>query len=575
VDLNPNSVKICRLRLWIELLKNAYYKGPDYTELETLPNIDINIKCGNSLISRYPLDANIKKALKSNDWSIESYRKAVATYRNAKSKEEKRLMEIMILGIKQEITSQMRRDDPLLTKLNRLTHDFYNRYSGNFLFEPNEPYGKKEKALEKKREEEKRIAENVMKTLTNEIENKKNNKIFENSFEWRFEFPEVLNDEGDFVGFDVVIGNPPYKMIQPNNTSLQEISHMKSVYPFADFKIDLFHLFFQIGGFIGNENSFLSFIAPSSLLNNVYADKLRTYIDKNNRILNIAVANNKVFDDVDVHTAIYFLQKNTTNPHENLVFTTTNLEGILANNEFYNLINQKYFSEIANNIWNLQLNKNNESIIEKISKHKKLIELVSINRGLITGDRNKYFSNTKDTEKHIKILSGSDILRYNYNEPLEYVLFDRPKTSGGCWDKDVHLSSFKICIRQIGTQPIATLIEEPYAVTGNIFTFINSDKLFLKQILAITNSKLIKYYWQIMFADFKSSFPQITISSLSQIPIASGDKDINENIVNLVGQILSSQKQNKDTTGLESEIDQLVYQLYGLTDEEIRIVEGK
>ncbi|GAJ18519.1 unnamed protein product, partial [marine sediment metagenome] len=63
VDINPNSVKICRLRLWIELLKNAYYKPEtNYTELETLPNIDINIKCGNSLISRYPLDADIKKA---------------------------------------------------------------------------------------------------------------------------------------------------------------------------------------------------------------------------------------------------------------------------------------------------------------------------------------------------------------------------------------------------------------------------------------------------------------------------------------------------------------------------------
>jgi adenine-specific DNA-methyltransferase len=90
VDLNPNSVKICRLRLWIELLKNAYYKAPDFAELETLPNIDINIKCGNSLISRYALDADIKKALKASKWSIDSYRTAVMSYRNAKSKDEKR-----------------------------------------------------------------------------------------------------------------------------------------------------------------------------------------------------------------------------------------------------------------------------------------------------------------------------------------------------------------------------------------------------------------------------------------------------------------------------------------------------
>ncbi|NCU37386.1 class I SAM-dependent DNA methyltransferase, partial [Candidatus Falkowbacteria bacterium] len=66
VDINPNSVKICRLRLWIELLKSAYYKNA--TELETLPNIDINIKCGNSLVSRFALDADLKQALKSSRW---------------------------------------------------------------------------------------------------------------------------------------------------------------------------------------------------------------------------------------------------------------------------------------------------------------------------------------------------------------------------------------------------------------------------------------------------------------------------------------------------------------------------
>ena len=87
VDINPNSVKICRLRLWIELLKNAYYKTP--TELETLPNIDINIKNGNSLISRFALDSDLKTALKKSKISIEDYKNAVSNYRNATTKEQK------------------------------------------------------------------------------------------------------------------------------------------------------------------------------------------------------------------------------------------------------------------------------------------------------------------------------------------------------------------------------------------------------------------------------------------------------------------------------------------------------
>ncbi|MEY4542308.1 MAG: hypothetical protein RL411_385, partial [Bacteroidota bacterium] len=94
VDINSNSVKICRLRLWIELLKNAYYKNP--TELETLPNIDINIKCGNSLVSRFSIDADLKQALKKSKWTIDRYQIAVDTYRNAQSKEQKREMERLI-----------------------------------------------------------------------------------------------------------------------------------------------------------------------------------------------------------------------------------------------------------------------------------------------------------------------------------------------------------------------------------------------------------------------------------------------------------------------------------------------
>ena len=110
VDINPNSVKICRLRLWIELLKNAYYKAPDFTELETLPNIDINIKSGNSLISRFPLDADLKKALKESKWNIESYKLAVATYRDAESKEQKHDMERLIADIKSNFRTNI--DNP-------------------------------------------------------------------------------------------------------------------------------------------------------------------------------------------------------------------------------------------------------------------------------------------------------------------------------------------------------------------------------------------------------------------------------------------------------------------------------
>jgi adenine-specific DNA-methyltransferase len=121
VDINTNSVKICRLRLWIELLKNAYYKtlppvGGVGGGLETLPNIDINIKCGNSLVSRFAIDADLKQALKKSKWTIDSYRIAVDTYRNAENKEQKREMERLIADIKSDFRSEISLNDPKLIR---------------------------------------------------------------------------------------------------------------------------------------------------------------------------------------------------------------------------------------------------------------------------------------------------------------------------------------------------------------------------------------------------------------------------------------------------------------------------
>ncbi len=140
VDINPNSVKICRLRLWIELLKNAYYKAED--ELETLPNIDINIKCGNSLISRFALDADLKKALKKGKWTIDAYRLAVMSYRNAESKEQKRAMEKLIGDIKGNFEAEIYSNDPRVVRLRKEHGKLFELTQQTQLFE----LSKKEKA---------------------------------------------------------------------------------------------------------------------------------------------------------------------------------------------------------------------------------------------------------------------------------------------------------------------------------------------------------------------------------------------------------------------------------------------
>ena len=117
VDLNPNAVNICRLRLWIELLKNAYYtKDSEYTYLETLPNIDINIKVGNSLIHRFDFKQDISEILKKANVSINQYKDAVNRYKNAHSKNEKRELEEMISTIKSTLRTYISMDDPKISR---------------------------------------------------------------------------------------------------------------------------------------------------------------------------------------------------------------------------------------------------------------------------------------------------------------------------------------------------------------------------------------------------------------------------------------------------------------------------
>ena len=140
VDINPNSVKICRLRLWIELLKSAYYKNQK--ELETLPNIDINIKCGNSLISRFDINADLGQALKKSKWNIDSYRIAVATYRNAENKEQKHSMEKLINDIKSDFRSEISLNDPKVKRLQKIKGELYMLSNQTQMFE----LSKKEKA---------------------------------------------------------------------------------------------------------------------------------------------------------------------------------------------------------------------------------------------------------------------------------------------------------------------------------------------------------------------------------------------------------------------------------------------
>ena len=299
VDINPNAVNICRLRLWIELLKNAYYtKESDYTELETLPNIDINIKVGNSLLHRFNLGQDISEILRKSGISISAYRKAVSDYKNAHSKEEKHDLENYLRQIKGNLRTQIGLKDPKVVSLNKLNADLDNLLAPQ-LFE----ISKKEQA---QRDKQAKDLQAKIAKIQAEVDEIKDNKIFVGAFEWRIEFPEVLDEDGRFVGFDCVIGNPPYIQLQKMGTDADTLQKMS--YETYERTGDIYCLFYEMGMKLLKPWALLSFITSNKWMRASYGEPLRKYFSERQDVIGlIDFAGYKVFDsatvDVNILTA--------------------------------------------------------------------------------------------------------------------------------------------------------------------------------------------------------------------------------------------------------------------------------
>jgi hypothetical protein len=387
-------------------------------------------------------------------------------------------------------------------------------------------------------------------------------------------------------------------MLQPHNTDNGTLAYLRSHYVAADFKIELFHLFLQRAVSLVKPGGFQSYIVPTTVLNNVYAESLRKWLLNKCCVEQICVARGRVFADADVHTSVlvYRLESEARKRDQHFIQTTADLgQEFVASPHFSGKTKQTTFSELPGCVWNILVNEQNKSLITRLTTDfPALKKLAAINRGLITGDRDKYFADTKKTKDHVPIIAGSDVQRYYVAKPGEFVLFKRPKTAGGCWDSEVHFAPHKLVVRQICEQPTATILCSPLAVTGNIFTVRGSSLENELYLLGIVNSRLTAFFWKTMFADFKESFPQVTIFSLEQLPICNldlakpADKARHDRMVELVEQMLAARKQlagaqsDKDKDfytnrcdGLDRQIDALIYDLYALTPAEIKIVEGK
>jgi len=574
VDINPNSVKICRLRLWIELLKSAYYRaGADPSapyELETLPNIDINIKCGNSLISRFSLDVNIKKALKSTGYTIEQYRNFVAEYRNVKNRDAKRELQGIIDSIKTNFKANI--DDPF-----KLTFSKARAAETNLMSEINrlELWGEKvPKALRVKLEN----TTKKLDKLDKEQEKILSNAIYNDAFEWRFEFPEVLDNEGDFVGFDMVIGNPPYGVkIETFNTNLLK-SNLKKWK--TEILSDSYFGFIPLGLFIGNYKSQLSYIIPNTwrLINS--AKDFRNEMITNGGLYQIDTYLKPIFTEAVVDCDIVYFNKSNT---ENVTLNINSADVFIKRNVIPNqiLLNQSSInSHLGIQAYNL---------IEKINNDCKYLNLIvtikngtkpyEVGKGTPKQtkqilDEKPFTQKSKLDESFVPLIGGSDFHKYIIKWKNDNYI------SYGPWlaaprDKSIFDAKEKIIVRQTSDRLIATIINEGFVMRNNTHILLPLDEDYeLKYILALINSRLFDFIYWTINPERGEALAEVKAMHLDQLPVKYLLKESQQPFIELVDQILNAKQENINTAKLESDIDKLVYKLYDLTDEEIAIVEA-
>ncbi len=684
VDINPNSCEITKLRLWIELLKYSYYifeESKNTNALETLPNIDINIKCGNSLISRFALKDKALLKIKKNQnlkYSIAEYKELVKIYKDPKIletlthpiKDSNAVRKYAKERLYQELKQNPNKDfkKALNDRIEKIKESFKLTLDPpqkelkfkKFLKEHLELYGRsileetnynglelEALALEKQMANlfhDYRPYPKLDKTdrvvglehfnlyvLTSYKDLQDENECYTNALEWRFEFPEVLDDEGDFLGFDCIIGNPPYI----RQEQIREIKPLlqKQYQGFYNSTADIYTYFFALSYHLLKDKGFNAFITSNKYVRAKYGAQLRELLLKKTTIVSYMELNAlKVFESATVYTSIMSFIKQTPPKESGFKYyeptpdDKSDLKSARSLPMKQNALSTESF--IFADATLLDLRDKMESVGTPLKNWD-----IQINYGIKTGANEAFIIPTekreeilnacktqeerKRTEALIKpILRGKDIKRYSYEWADLWVIATFPSLKLDIDDYPslkTYLSQFRPRIDQSGEKDCRKKTNNQWFETQDTIAYheefekekivypcimakepcfvyeekgfyapapaniITGDKIEIKYITALLNSKCI-YFAMRKFYMGGGIEGELKTNNLEKIPIPKitpQNQKLADKITDCAKAILEAKEKDPkaNTQKLEKEIDALVYQLYNLTDEEIKIIE--
>jgi adenine-specific DNA-methyltransferase len=403
-------------------------------------------------------------------------------------------------------------------------------------------------------------------------------------FNWYKGFPEVYKQGG----FDSIIGNPPYVMLQ-NLETREVFDYALRKFQSAKYKIDTYQIFMEQSIKLLKDGGLLGFITPKTFLKNIHSEPLRKFILENTILNEILLFNYSVFTAASVDTCIFIFKKGKATKKSKLIVKKADIAFEV------NKISELEQSSFANNNrtdFNLLVSDNDSEILNKIlKKSKPLNTYCGAYFGIQTFDRDKYVSIEKKNNHFEPIIDGGNIEPYKLKPSKEYVNYIPSAIKSG--GNETIYRQDRICIRQIGSFPIATFVPTGIFTLNTIYNVYLKDKDIadLKFLLGIINSNATRFFWGKNNSDEKKTFPKIKKEAILSIPIPTINKEnksLHDEISKSVNQLLQFNdekvlaKLQTKVSQLESKIDfcesrinEIVYKLYELTEDEIKIVEGR
>jgi len=368
-----------------------------------------------------------------------------------------------------------------------------------------------------------------------------------------------------------VIGNPPYISVRTKSFDSSLKPEYKANYSLAIGQYDLYTLFIEHAQRILSERGVLSFIIPTRMLSNENFMPARQFVMSNMPITHYVNAE-KPFESANVEANIMVCQKGVVEPQ----IASYALD---ANTQTFKHVADISFVSISHmpfNIFPFVFTQDKLNVLFHIQSNtdvKYLNEYLEITRGFECG-----YNDTRIGRGKYPFIMAESITSYtlNQNEPL-YCDPDFSKVSK-YKSKNVFCKVPKLLTKFCSNEIKFAIDEVGYCNTNSVYNCELKElaKADLHYLLGVVNSKLTTFWFNTAFLNIDSIFPHIQKNQLEAIPIVQADEHNKKVIIALVDKILSTKRENPqaDTANLESEIDQLVYRLYGLSEEEIKIVEG-